>query len=406
MDSDSETGYLSDSSIDSFSSSDESKESTVATRLCRRTTKTKLPMYDGTQHRNFDVPLYDYTTYFRYTVCFIFNEQFNCVENTEDTPWTGRGGIARKISKKLGQGPTANIAPILQVMSNCVKARNAGKRFKELGLITKRGRPVVLDLSSFEAQIVADCIETGLSQKKTWRLVNRHRKAELLDSVTVSAIEGLILRMKPKLVAIPTVQQGCCNKDSSSAKARFYWTLQLAIRLGIVEEEEVLQLLKEAGHEYTTETLPDQYKRSELTPLCLEQIATWDEVHRKSQPGSALTTIKTEHKEHMYQFPRAPNGKYDPKGEYRDNTMSVTKCKYVEEARFCFGVAVVQNKRNDDGTFSKKPEDRLGRRCRQRNYYLSLSTKRRFFLSASVSEDYAMVVNGLKVVMVITIQYT
>eukprot|EP00594_Rhizosolenia_setigera_P009623 CAMPEP_0178971686 /NCGR_PEP_ID=MMETSP0789-20121207/20476_1 /TAXON_ID=3005 /ORGANISM="Rhizosolenia setigera, Strain CCMP 1694" /LENGTH=494 /DNA_ID=CAMNT_0020658811 /DNA_START=594 /DNA_END=2078 /DNA_ORIENTATION=+ len=104
MDSDSETENLSDSSIDSLFSSDESNGSTVATRLHRRSTKTKVPMYDGTQHRDFEVPLYDYTTYFRYTVCFIFNEQFDCAENTEATPWTGRGGIARKISQKLGHG--------------------------------------------------------------------------------------------------------------------------------------------------------------------------------------------------------------------------------------------------------------------------------------------------------------
>ena len=83
--------------------------------------------------------------------------------------------------------------------------------------------------------------------------------------------------------------------------------------------------MKEKGQD--KRELPKWYDPKFLTPLHVDGLATWDESHRKVQPGSvskknqAITNRKT----HVA-FPRNENGKLDLKtGTYSQEAPSVMK---------------------------------------------------------------------------------
>jgi hypothetical protein len=93
----------------------------------------------------------------------------------------------------------------------------------------------VLSIDSVEAQISADTQEEGFSIVLTWHSINQHRQEAGLPSVTIAAVIGLIKQQKPKISQIQKVSQGRRDIYSNWSVARWLFSTQFLIRLGVIE---------------------------------------------------------------------------------------------------------------------------------------------------------------------------
>lgn len=138
------------------------------------------------------------------------------------------------------------------------------------------------------------------------------------------------------------------------------WCQQLGVRFGIYDfyEEE----LKPKGLPQTN--LPKHFDPQFLTKIHLDGFGTWDETHRKVQPGSASKNGKVlTNRNFHYVFPRDENGKISLEGQYSKDMSTQMRCKYSEEVRLCIGVAVV-TPLGPNG----EPMDRIGKRLEPFDY--------------------------------------
>ena len=63
------------------------------------------------------------------------------------------------------------------------------------------------------AQIIADQMECGASHQIAWNAVNIWREEQGLCCVTLSAVQGVIRKMKPQVILLGVHQQG--NMDEN-----------------------------------------------------------------------------------------------------------------------------------------------------------------------------------------------
>ena len=105
--------------------------------------------------------------------------------------WTGKGGVGPKIKKDLQLPPTFSVKerllPIFEKITECYRI---GEKFHPKMVDSRGGnRKMTIRMDSLEAQIIADSIEAGLSTRRAWENVNRHRRDnndELLSESCVS----------------------------------------------------------------------------------------------------------------------------------------------------------------------------------------------------------------------------
>ena len=165
--------------------------------------------------------------------------------------------------------------------------------------------------------------------------------------------------MAPKSVTIRSKRQGSLNPNSPNSKARFQWCLQLGCRFGLYTLTNVREILKEYNNYDDNKALPRKFNPMHLTLLHMDQIVTWDEVHRKVTPRSDAPSshVTTSSKRHALKFKQDKTGKLDNNRTYSDECIYQTKCKYMDEAHFSFGVAVVTP------ILDCVPQKKEGRRC-------------------------------------------
>ena len=270
-----------------------------------------------------------------------------------------KAGVAEDIRKRLGLGPRYSVHNVLKhyCLHRALGVKYTGDRIVELQL----GRKPILDIDSVEAQILADNLEDGVSIGTCWHIINDHRQQSEKDSVTFSAVYGLLQRMKPQLQRIEEHRQGNADITSAGAKARFRWAVQLLVRYGAIDFDgacpDGLELLQ--GYYNDASTIPAYYDKSKLTMIDEYQQADWDEAHRQCTPGEGLGDLK---RKHRLVFKRNAEGKVDMNGTFSERTLSRTNVKYNKEMRKAFGVAMVKKINGEGETVI------LGRRCRDFDY--------------------------------------
>ena len=90
------------------------------------------------------------------------------------------------------------------------------------------------------------------------------------------------------------------------------------------------------------------YDQQKLTPIKIDQIAFWDETHKKVKPGNTAAYDQDE----VLTFPRDANGKVDVEnGTYQEVQLAKLQCKYTDEVRLCIGVSATKNEGKVLGTF-------------------------------------------------------
>ena len=226
------------------------------------------------------IPTLDSVRDFRLTVAYLFLNVHGGEEDCEENPWCGKNGIIAKIRESMNLCRGTRIDHILRDVLECKKLglRYAGESEK-----FNCGRTVSIQHDTSEAQIIIDAIENGSSMPIAWNLVNQHRKEEGGDSITKSAVYQFIQKCKPVKIPLGSRKQGSSDPDSNIAKARLGWCRQLGVRFGCYDHFE--EFLKPNG--LSTEDMPKYFDPNFLRPLYTDGFATWDETHRKVQPGSA-----------------------------------------------------------------------------------------------------------------------
>ena len=241
--------------------------------------------------------------------------------------------------------------------------------------------------------MLCDCIETGLGLKHTALLINKELNKDGLAEIGVSCLRESYLRLNPVTIKIRKVHMGTNDAHSPWAKASFNIYKQLAIAFDQLDprvtvdppmppplapiavaaptlppaateledangnQEDTTHPLRDVranpdrpAHEtvgeyillLTNETteLEDMFDPEKLRHYHVDQVAWWDESHRKC----CLKTIQGANGcEYITRVRRDKNGNPTLEGEESsDSPVNVNvNVKYEKEARFAFGVALV-----------------------------------------------------------------
>ena len=151
-------------------------------------------------------------------------------------------------------------------------------------------------MDSVEAQIIADSVESGLSIARTLGFLNEHLVGEGREAATMSSIISVVQRLRPMIKKVDKQKQGSSDPNSDWARARYLFTKQLMIRLGVLADESPYD---------------SRFARNTAGHLSIDQIAWWDETHRKCLIGGIGGD-----KKFCLQFKRNKQGLLDPNGEY------------------------------------------------------------------------------------------
>ena len=264
--------------------------------------------------------------------------------------WSGRDGVGSRIKRDLHLPRTYSVKermlPIFEQILDCFKT---GEKFHPSSVDNRGGnRKLTIRLDSFEAQIIADGMEAGLSVRRVWENVNRHRRENADELVSQSCIYYVLRKMRPKVVNISKRKQGSSDPDSNWAQARCAWTKQLLAKFGTLKKREP-----------THGPVEKRFDGAIQGKLALDQIVWWDETHRKcliggQNPSKSIQII----------FPRNEDGKIDiQNGQYSKERKTILNVKYEKECRLGLGVAKVTPLDSDGNTLPAE-----GRRCHPYDY--------------------------------------
>ena len=234
----------------------------------------------------------------RQAVAYQFIEMHKCPPKSE---WRGTDGVISKIRKLLSIPRCTDLEPIFE----CILACQAdGIPYTGQIRTAVAYKPVVLDVKSFEAQIVADCLEEGSSIQQATNLVNKHRMDNEIELVSESAVYELSRRLLPSVLPIKKLKQGSNDVNSDWAISRHHWIMQLMIRFNRKHFLTAGELLLPDG------TTPDYFDEEKLRPYMVDfdKVVWWDETHRKCTVGSATAQAG---RKHQVKFKRNEHGKID-----------------------------------------------------------------------------------------------
>ena len=291
--------------------------------------------------------------------------------------WSGPGGTVARIVRGL-EIQKGNYDKVKTVVAQTYECMQGSKRYAGSSL-RQRGSPLVrIAVGSDEEQDIAKYKEDGCSFTETTDFLNDKRARNgNFNSLTRSAVIGAYSRMNKVVTPVGKRAQGNSDANSAWAKARRRWITQLALCMGLITEDNLLDFMVDG-------VLPPAFDRSKLKCFNLDQIVWWDEVHKKCHIGN-LRPGATEH----VQFPRDKEGRYDPNGEYceeRAKKGDVLQVKYENEVRFCFGVAV---KPDEDGGNGEE-EGVRGEAFGYSGKRLVSLVERRDFIAAEIARKRAL----------------
>jgi hypothetical protein len=145
-------------------------------------------------------------------------------------------------------------------------------------------------------------------------------------------------RLKPLVRKVKKQAQGSTDPTYKWARAKLGFNTQVLIRFGKLPEEAFKKIWQRNGG-----TLPAWFDPDKMRPLKPQQVAWWDETHRKCIIGGQRAGAT-----HYVRFPRTPEGKLDLEGgKYDESEVAWVNVKYEKEVRLCLGCRIYEKA---DGT--------------------------------------------------------
>ena len=278
------------------------------------------------------------STALRYAIMVLFVNKYKALDNVEDGKdmqknWQGKNGLVSKIKADLGIAVSQKLQ-LVPVFLEIIECARSGKAFDASDIETRGGcKPVLIKINSMQAQVLADCIESGLSIMKSRQILNDHMLENGENAYSRSAIDSLLLRMKPRIEKNSKRKQGSRDPSHPWSRARYLWSKQLLIRFGQLPSED-----------------EPRFKQSVVGKLDPDQIVWWDETHRKCLIGGL-----NGNKNYTMKFKRDANGKLDHEnGSYSDKKIQILNCKYEKECRLGLGCALITPKSTDGSYLPSK----------------------------------------------------
>ena len=261
-------------------------------------------------------------------IVHFYCKQLNCVP---EQFWDIDGGAIDVIKQSFnvpGSGPLIRgfqIRKILHKVNRSIMSKNMN--FVIIRNDKKRYKRKKLQVTSTDVQMIADMIESGISERMTTAIINSERRKKGASPMSRSTLRRVLVNLEPLRRSCVKIPQGDKDKDSKWAIARKNWALQLAIRFRSIQWREVDPI----------KPPPPEFDLNALGVLHLEQIAYWDEVHPKCHKCDILDGKKE------VLFPRNEDGTLNPlDGEYKTASVNFD-AKFKEEARLLAGVAMCAN---------------------------------------------------------------
>ena len=211
--------------------------------LRERVTAEELDVHFSIEAEESTINVFEYGITFCYAVAYCFETKYGAPEASE-SQWSGKGGLVPKVKADLGLPEHTRPATIRRIFQDVVDCKKEGVQYVAKLNLASCGRKAVITVGSTEAQIIADCVESGLSSITTWSIVNKHRQKQLLPSLTIGSVCSCIRRLQPKIVKIKQIKQGSINPNAPTSKARFGWSLQLGVRFGLFDVIKVRDILR------------------------------------------------------------------------------------------------------------------------------------------------------------------
>jgi hypothetical protein len=160
-----------------------------------------------------------------------------------------------------------------------------------------------------------------------------------MPTVGLTTVWMAYLRLKPVITPIKKRKQGSNDPASPWAKARLEYVTQILVRFGgLLTTEEIAGLAGPGG------LIPDKFNVEKLTKVSINQIAFWDETHKKVRVGQ----VGANGMKYQVRFRRDEGGKVNAdNGSCIAEEGTQLKMKYAKEVRLCLGVAKIKL---DNGT--------------------------------------------------------
>jgi len=125
---------------------------------------------------------------------------------------------------------------IYRVFTRCEEERNRRNLYDGKRSSFVRADRRLLDAKGIEGQIMADVLQNGGNIRGATEVVNRWRKSEGKNEVSVSAVQNCVNKfMMPKKVPSLKISSGSYNAYSPWARASYCWAKQMAICYGVID---------------------------------------------------------------------------------------------------------------------------------------------------------------------------
>jgi hypothetical protein len=261
----------------------------------------------------------------RMGIYYLFTQVYRSVPEHSKL-WDGQNGIVSRIRDALFLPKTTNLRCIRAIMRLILLYQARKLQYDGSAEARKEWTNYKVATDSYEAKVIADCMESGFGLDfMTW-FVNLYRIEEQKEHIGRSTVYNTSLCLKPDVSAITKRPQGNCDPDSAFCQANYRWSTQLLLMYGELSQNEVPESFKDNDGNY-----PDCFQVDKLPKLKIQQIGWFDESHKKQKVGKMKNGKKIQ-----MRFRRDAEGNLDPNGELAPKGYEVGM-KYDKEARFCFG---------------------------------------------------------------------
>ena len=181
--------------------------------------------------------------------------------------WNGQGGTIPKIMNMLELAKTQR-NKVYRVLIRTYQALQDGEMY-DPKRNPREKNPTAIKDGSQEQQMVADCLEKGLSYTVTTDLINHYLHQEGRDTIRRSSVVSCAKRMNSQVTKIVKRPQGSDDKTSIWARCRKRISAQTLIRRGFPID--VTPLLEEEDGPN-----PDFFNPEKLPPIVQHGVAYWD----------------------------------------------------------------------------------------------------------------------------------
>ncbi len=270
-----------------------------------------------------------------YRLCVaIFYVYMDVLGAPEKFSWRGPNGACRQIMGLL-ELPEKQRAIVTHVLEMARKKAVMGVVYAGERAEVKEFSNFMISSGSQDMQIIADSIESGFGLLLTRELLNEHRLQKNLEVVGLNTVWMAYLQLKPVLTPVKKRKQGSNDPNSPWAMARLEHVTQILVRFGAMPSTDKI---KSADG-----SIPSKVDAAKLTKVSINQVAFWDETHKKVRVGQ----VTANGLDYQVRFHRDENGKIDKNGTCIAKAGSQLKMKYAEEVRLCLGVVKLKL---EDGT--------------------------------------------------------